>query len=262
MLRYERARDPWSVEEEAALLAPPLLQLAVTTRSEVTTLSRILLEQHADGIRRSRAKTWLKALPGKHAAALLHVAEQSEGNVVDGGGSGGGGSNGKQVMVAVQMVREVVGIWTKEFVTVLLELGSDPAALDQQGENAVHVAALYGNTAAVATILDQNGAGRGASAGAEGGGTAISVHTRERAELSNTCSKSEVYWPAAHHISCNHVHYCRKSSVCTDSIHPTLRPLFLSLLLLLLLLSAAHARANAAQRSRPLQRCHCVRCHS
>ena len=86
MLRYERARDPWSVEEEAALLAPPLLQLAVTTRSEVTTLSRILLEQHADGIRRSRAKTWLKALPGKHAAALLHVAEQSEGNVVDGGG--------------------------------------------------------------------------------------------------------------------------------------------------------------------------------
>lgn len=167
MLRYERARDPWSVEEEAALLAPPLLQLAVTTRSEVTTLSRILLEQHADGIRRSRAKTWLKALPGKHAAALLHVAEQSEGNVVDGGGSGSGGSNGKQVMVAVQMVREVVGIWTKEFVTVLLELGSDPAALDQQGENAVHVAALYGNTAAVATILDQNGAGRGASAGAE-----------------------------------------------------------------------------------------------
>ena len=41
------------------------------------------------------------------------------------------------------------------------------SALDQQGENAVHVAALYGNTAAVATILDQNGAGRGASAGAE-----------------------------------------------------------------------------------------------
>ena len=178
VLRYERTRDPWSVEDEAAMFAPPLLQLAVTTRSEVTTLSRILLEQHVGGVRLRRAKAWLRSVPGKPAATLAAATAGLHGS----GATDNGTSTEKTTefegpepttMVAVQLVREVMGLWTKEFVKVLLELGCDPSARDEQGENAVHVAALYGNTAALATMLDASAAGsRGGDDDAGGGAVA------------------------------------------------------------------------------------------
>ena len=73
------------------MLAPPLLQLAATTRSEVTTLARILLEEHVGGVRRKKVRSWLAWL------GTAYAGQGSSSSAHGGGREDVGGSVGKGV---------------------------------------------------------------------------------------------------------------------------------------------------------------------
>ena len=82
--------------------------------------------------------SWLRTIGGEAASALIAAAEANA------------------TAISQAHARAVADTWTARFVPPLLQLGLEPSREDGPpccGENALHVASLYGNTAAIETLL-------------------------------------------------------------------------------------------------------------
>lgn len=152
----------------ATALREPLLQLASTTRAEVIALCRILLSDRSH-VRRQRLLSFLRGQGTAAAARLVETAEAQTGALA----------------VEQAPARQVIDAWSAKFVTLLLRLGLDPTLPDACcGENALHVAALYGNLDAVEALMDTavtTGATRRAAR--SGSADALLLRSRSRAGL-------------------------------------------------------------------------------